>query len=57
MIFDLVNELIFIFLKDIPETPNNLTASHIINFIRKRQDSTLKGVYLPGKDTIRKRVE
>jgi hypothetical protein len=57
MIFELVNELNFIFLNEIPDAPDNLIASHIFNFISKRQNSTLKGVYLPRQDTIRKRVD
>jgi hypothetical protein len=57
MNFDMVNEFIFTFLKHIPEAPDNLIASHIFTFISKRQDSTLKGVCLPDRSAICKRVK
>ncbi len=57
MFFDLVTELVSVFLHYGPEAPDNLIASHIFNFISKRQDSTLKGICLPGQDAIRKRVQ
>ena len=56
MIFDLVDELIFIFVSNIPGAPDNLIAAHISNFISKRRDHLAKDIIPPDQDAIRKRV-
>jgi hypothetical protein len=56
--FDVIDELMHIFLKYVAEAPDNLIASHIFEFISVRQDSSLRGIYLPGSpDALRKRIE
>jgi hypothetical protein len=49
--YDLVIELILIFLRHVPQANNNLIASHIYKFINARQDSSLRGVILPAMNT------
>jgi hypothetical protein len=49
--YDLVIELILIFLRHVHQANNNLIASHISKFIKARQDSSLRGVILPAMKT------
>jgi hypothetical protein len=55
--FDLIKELILIFLKNVAGVSIYLIASHIFEFIRVRQGSSLKGVYLPDRDALRQEVK
>jgi len=57
MSFDFVNELIRIFIVNIPQAPDNLIATHITNFINERREHTLKGLPSLWRDTVRKDVE
>jgi hypothetical protein len=57
MSFDLVEELIRIFLANIPKAPNSLIAYHISKFINERSKDSLKDFPSLWQDTVRKQVE
>ena len=54
--FGLVKEMVSIFLSLIPQAPRNLIAFHIHHFLKPRQHTELKGMYVPSQEALRQEI-